>query len=100
VTVKLESAAAEPRITALHLGLLLRPGIAETLADAEREHEERLAVLAQEILASRDGDGEGVNGQLLFRASMMGAVYGVVGPYQPLPLETARAHVYAQYGLG
>lgn len=93
----LECAAAEPAIIALHLSLLLRPGIAETLADAEHEYEEQLAVLAQEILACREGDS--VSAQLLFRASMMGAVYGLVSPYQPLPLETARAHMYAQYGL-
>ncbi|TYK44317.1 TetR/AcrR family transcriptional regulator [Actinomadura decatromicini] len=97
VDAVLEAAAAEPQIIALHLALLLRPGIAETLADAEHEHEERLAVLAQEILASRGTDA--VTEQLLFRTSMMGLVYGMVSPYQPLPLETARAHMYAQYGL-
>jgi hypothetical protein len=40
------------------------------------------------VLAQRD-----------LRNSLMGAAYGIVSPYQPVPLTMARARVFAQYGL-
>jgi AcrR family transcriptional regulator len=93
----LQTAVEEPRIIAMHLALLLQPGVAELLADGEHRWEQQLAGLVRDVLAARGGDP----GQawLLFRATLMGAAYGVVSPYLPMPPVLTRERLFAEYGL-
>jgi AcrR family transcriptional regulator len=92
----LQTAAQEPRIIAMHLALLLQPGVAELLADGEHRWEQQLPGLLGEVLAAR---GEPGQAWLLFRATVMGAVYGVVSPYLPMPYVLTRERLFAEYGL-
>src|SRR5215467_7778379 len=77
----LQTAAEEPRVIAMHLALLLQPGVAELL---------------REVLAARGDPGQT---WLLFRATLMGAAYGVVSPYLPMPYVLTRERLFAEYGL-
>lgn len=92
----LQTAAEEPRIIAMHLALLLQPGVAELLADGEHRWEQQSAELVREVLAARGDSGQA---WLLFRATLMGAAYGVVSPYLPMPYVLTRERVFAEYGL-
>ena len=92
----LRAAAAEPVVVALHLGLLLRPDVVETLADAEHDYENELGALNARILAADQDPAVVVPAR---RALLMGAVYGMLSPYQPISMETARAMVFDHYGL-
>jgi AcrR family transcriptional regulator len=93
----LQTAVEEPRIIAMHLALLLQPGVAELLADGEHRWEQQLPGLLGEVLAAR---GEPSQAWLLFRATLMGAAYGVVSPYLPMPYALTRERLFAEYGLG
>jgi AcrR family transcriptional regulator len=93
----LQTAVEEPRIIAMHLALLLQPGVAELLADGEHRWEEQLAELVRDVLAARGDPGQA---WLLFRATLMGAAYGVVSPYLPMPYVLTRERLFAEYGLG
>jgi len=92
----LQTAVEEPRIIAMHLALLLEPGVAELLADGEHRWEEQLAGLLRDVLAAR---GDPRQTWLLFRATLMGAAYGLVSPYLPMPLVLTRERLFAEYGL-
>ena len=92
----LQTAVEEPRIIAMHLALLLQPGVAELLADGEHRWEQQLPGLLGEVLAAR---GEPSQAWLLFRATLMGAAYGVVSPYLPMPHVLTRERLFAEYGL-
>jgi AcrR family transcriptional regulator len=92
----LQTAAEEPRIIAMHLALLLQPGVAELLADGEHTWEQQLPGLLGDVLAAR---GEPGQAWLLFRATLMGAAYGVVSPYLPMPYVLTRERLFAEYGL-
>jgi AcrR family transcriptional regulator len=92
----LQTAVEEPRIIAMHLALLLQPGVAELLADGEHRWEQQLAGLLKEVLAARGDPGQT---WLLFRATLMGAAYGVVSPYLPMPHVLTRERLFAEYGL-
>ena len=92
----LQTAVEEPRIIAMHLALLLQPGVAELLADGEHRWERQLPGLLGEVLAAR---GEPSQAWLLFRATLMGAAYGVVSPYLPMPYVLTRERLFAEYGL-
>jgi AcrR family transcriptional regulator len=92
----LQTAAEEPRIIAMHLALLLQPGVAELLADGERHWEQQLPELLRDVLAARGDPGQT---WLLFRATLMGAAYGVVSPYLPMPYVLTRERLFAEYGL-
>ena len=92
----LQTAAEEPRIIAMHLALLLQPGVAELLVDGEHHWEQQLAELLREVLAARGDRGQT---WLLFRATLMGAAYGVVSPYLPMPYVLTRERLFAEYGL-
>ena len=92
----LQTAAAEPEIVAMHLALLLQPGVADLLSDGERYWEQQLADVLPEVLVGHD-DSEGA--WLLFRATMMGAAYSIVSPYLPMPYALTRRRLFAQYGL-
>ena len=92
----LQTAVEEPRIIAMHLALLLQPGVAELLADGEHRWERQLPGLLGEVLAAR---GEPSQAWLLFRATLMGAAYGVVSPYLPMPHVLTRERLFAEYGL-
>ena len=92
----LQTAAEEPRIIAMHLALLLQPGVAELLADGEHRWEQQLPGLLREVLAARGDPGQT---WLLFRATLMGAAYGVVSPYLPMPYVLTRERLFAEYGL-
>jgi AcrR family transcriptional regulator len=92
----LQTAAEEPRIIAMHLALLLQPGVAELLADGEHRWEQQSAELVREVLAARGDSGQA---WLLFRATLMGAAYGVVSPYLPMPYVLTRERLFAEYGL-
>jgi len=92
----LQTAAEEPRIIAMHLALLLQPGVAELLADGEHRWEQQLPELLREVLAAR---GDPRQTWLLFRATLMGAAYGVVSPYLPMPYVLTRERLFAEYGL-
>ena len=92
----LQTAIEEPRIIAMHLALLLQPGVAELLADGEHRWEQQSAELVREVLAARGDPGQA---WLLFRATLMGAAYGVVSPYLPMPYVLTRERLFAEYGL-
>jgi AcrR family transcriptional regulator len=92
----LQTAAEEPRIIAMHLALLLQPGVAELLADGEHHWEQQSAELVRDVLAARGDPGQT---WLLFRATLMGAAYGVVSPYLPMPYVLTRERLFAEYGL-
>ena len=92
----LQTAVEEPRIIAMHLALLLQPGVAELLADGEHRWEQQLPGLLGEVLAARS---EPSQAWLLFRATLMGAAYGVVSPYLPMPYVLTRERLFAEYGL-
>jgi AcrR family transcriptional regulator len=92
----LRTAAEEPRIIAMHLALLLQPGVAELLADGEHRWEQELPGLLEDVLAARGGSGQS---WLLFRATLMGAAYGIVSPYLPMPYVLTRERLFAEYGL-
>ena len=92
----LQTAVEEPRIIAMHLALLLQPGVAELLADGEHRWEEQLAGLLRDVMAARGDPGQT---WLLFRATLMGAAYGIVSPYLPMPHVLTRERLFAEYGL-
>jgi AcrR family transcriptional regulator len=92
----LQTAAEQPRIIAMHLALLLQPGVAELLADGEHTWEQQLPGLLGDLLAAR---GEPGQAWLLFRATLMGAAYGLVSPYLPMPHALTRERLFAEYGL-
>ena len=92
----LQTAAEQPQIIAMHLALLLQPGAADLLADAEHHWEDQLARILVNVLAARGEDGQA---WLLFRATLMGAAYGIVSPYLPMPYTLTRERVFAQYHL-
>lgn len=92
----LQTAVKEPQIIAMHLALLLQPGVAELLADAENYWEERSIRGLREILAAR---GDPQEAQLQFRATCMGAAYSIVSPYMPMSPVLARKRIFAEYGL-
>ncbi len=92
----LQTAAEEPQIIAMHLALLLQPGVAELLADGEHRWEQQLADTLPQVLAARGGSGQA---WLLFRATLMGAAYGLVSPYLPMPYALTRERLFAEYGL-
>jgi len=92
----LRTAAEQPQIIAMHLALLLQPGAADMLADAEHYWEDQLAGILQSVLAARGDSGQA---WLLFRATLMGAAYGIVSPYMPMPYTLTRERLFAQYHL-
>lgn len=92
----LQTAAEEPQIIAMHLALLLQPGVAELLADGEHHWEQQAADVVQQVLAARGDSGQA---WLLFRATLMGAAYGLVSPYLPMPHALTRERLFAEYGL-
>ena len=92
----LQTAAEEPRIIAMHLALLLQPGVAELLADGEHRWEQQAAELVRDVLTARGDPGQA---WLLFRATLMGAAYGIVSPYLPMPHVLTRERLFAEYGL-
>jgi len=92
----LQTAAEQPQIIAMHLALLLQPGAADTLADAEHHWEDQLANILKNVLAARGDSGQA---WLLFRATLMGAAYGIVSPYMPMPYTLTRERLFAQYHL-
>jgi len=92
----LQTAAEQPQIIAMHLALLLQPGAADILADAEHHWEDQLADILKNVLAARGDSGQA---WLLFRATLMGAAYGIVSPYMPMPYTLTRERLFAQYHL-
>lgn len=94
----LQTAAAEPEIIAAHLALWLQPGIAEALADAEHHFEEQLPAAIAPVLTAR-GVEDIQQAFLQFRADMMGASYGIVSPYLPMPLTLTRKRLFTAYAL-
>ena len=92
----LQTAAEEPQVIAMHLALLLQPGVAELLADGEHHWEQQLADTLPQVLAARGDSGQA---WLLFRATLMGAAYGLVSPYLPMPYVLTRERLFAEYGL-
>lgn len=92
----LRTADEQPAIIAMHLALLLQPGVAETLADGERYWEDQLAGALRTMLAAR---GDPQREWLLFRAALMGAAYGIVSPYLPMPYVLTRQRLFAEYNL-
>jgi AcrR family transcriptional regulator len=92
----LQTAVEEPRIIAMHLALLLQPGVADLLADGEHRWEQQSAELVRDVLAARGDPGQA---WLLFRATLMGAAYGIVSPYLPMPHVLTRERLFAEYGL-
>jgi AcrR family transcriptional regulator len=92
----LRTAAAEPQIIAIHLALLLQPGVAELLADGEHYWENQLA---DEMAKIQIFDGDPTEDWMQFRATMMGAVYGIVSPYLPMPYVLTRRRLFAEYKL-
>ena len=92
----LQTAAEQPQIIAMHLALLLQPGAADMLADAEHHWEDQLADILKNVLAARGDSGQA---WLLFRATLMGAAYGIVSPYMPMPYTLTRERLFAQYHL-
>jgi AcrR family transcriptional regulator len=92
----LQTAAEEPQIIAMHLALLLQPDVAELLADGEHHWEQQLADILPQMLAARGDSGPA---WLLFRATLMGAAYGLVSPYLPMPYALTRERLFAEYGL-
>jgi len=92
----LQTAAEQPQIIAMHLALLLQPDAADMLADAEHHWEDQLADILKNMLAARGDSGQA---WLLFRATLMGAAYGIVSPYMPMPYTLTRERLFAQYHL-
>jgi AcrR family transcriptional regulator len=92
----LQTAAEHPQIIAIHLALLLQPGAAGLLADADHHWEDQLAGTLTTVLAAR---GEHGHAWLVFRATLMGAAYGLVSPYLPMPYTLTRDRLFAQYHL-
>jgi len=92
----LQTAAEQPQIIAMHLALLLQPGAADMLADAEHHWEDQLPDILKNMLAARGDSGQA---WLLFRATLMGAAYGIVSPYMPMPYTLTRERLFAQYHL-
>lgn len=92
----LQTAVEEPRIIAMHLALLLQPGVADLLADAERYWEEEIVRILRDTHAAR---GDPREAMLQFRATCMGASYSVVSPYMPMSPVLARKRLFAEYGL-
>jgi AcrR family transcriptional regulator len=97
----LRTAADEPRIIAMHLALLLQPGVAELLADGEHYWEDQLAHELQKVRGAIQDifPGAPVDEFMLFRARMMGAAYGIVSPYMPMPYALTRRRLFAEYKL-
>jgi AcrR family transcriptional regulator len=97
----LRTAADEPRIIAMHLALLLQPGVDELLADGEHYWEDQLAEELRKVRVAmeRAFPGSPAEEHLLFRARMMGATYGIVSPYLPMPYELTRRRLFAEYQL-
>src|SRR5215469_7113807 len=92
----LRTAAAEPQIIAIHLALLLQPGVAELLADGEHYWENQLA---DEMHKIQIFDDDSTDDWMQFRATMMGAAYGIVSPYLPMPYALTRRRLFAEYKL-
>src|SRR6516165_7859098 len=53
----LHTAAEERQIIAMHLALLLQPGVAEVLADAEHHWEDEIARVMRDVQAARGESG-------------------------------------------
>jgi hypothetical protein len=83
-------------LIAIHLALLLQPGVTELLADGERYWEDQLGPLLKDVLAGRDDPD---HGWLQFRATMMGAAYSLVSPYMPMSHVLTRERLFAEYSL-
>jgi AcrR family transcriptional regulator len=92
----LRTAADEPQIIAMHLALLLQPGVAELLADGEHYWEEQLAEELRKVGIARS---DPIDWWILFRARLMGAAYGIVSPYLPMPYELTRRRLFSEYKL-
>jgi AcrR family transcriptional regulator len=92
----LHTAVKERQVIAIHLALLLQPGVAELLADAEHDWEDEIARVMRDVQAAR---GESGPAAMLFRATLMGAAYGLVSPYMPMPYGLIRERLFAEYGL-
>jgi AcrR family transcriptional regulator len=92
----LRTAAEEPQIIAMHLALLLQPGVTELLADGEHFWEDQLAEELRKAPALRDDQPAE---WMLFRATLMGAAYGMVSPYLPMPYDLTRRRLFAEYKL-
>lgn len=92
----LQTAVDEPEIIAMHLALLLQPGVADLLSDAEHYWEDQSIRGVQVALAGR---GDPQEEQMQFRASCMGASYSIVSPYMPMSPLLARKRLFAEYGL-
>jgi AcrR family transcriptional regulator len=97
----LRTAADEPRVIAVHLAVLLQPGAAELLADGEHYWEDQLVEDLRKVWAAMAHifPGNMADEFLLFRARMMGAAYGIVSPYLPMPYELTRRQLFAEYKL-
>ena len=76
--------------------MLLQPGVAEPLADGEHYWENQLA---DEMAKIQIFDGDPTEDWMQFRASMMGAAYGIVSPYLPMPYALTRRRLFAEYKL-
>jgi len=98
IDAALQTAAKYPHIIGMHLALLLQPGAAELLADGEHHFEAHLAEVTVTMLGGR-GDGDPAEARMLFRARLMGAVYGIVSPYLPMPYGLTRRRLFDEYGL-
>jgi len=96
VDAVLHTAVEEPQIIAMHLAMLLQPGVAELLADAEHHWEDEIARVLRDVRAARGDSGQAA---LAFRATLMGAAYGLVSPYMPMPYELTRERLFADFGL-
>ena len=92
----LRIAAHEPQIIAIHLALLLQPGVADLLADGEHYWEDQLP---DELRKFQIFDGDPTEEWMQFRATMMGAAYGIVSPYLPMPYALTRRRLFAEYKL-
>lgn len=91
-----QTAVEEPRIIAMHLSMLLQPGVADVLADAENDWEKQLVGIMRDTHAAR---GDPREEMLKFRATCMGASYSIVSPYMPMSPVLARKRLFAEYGL-
>lgn len=92
----LQAAVEEPQVIAMHLALLLQPGVADLLADAEHYWEEQVARVLRDTHAAHRDPREAM---LRFRATCMGASYSIVSPYMPMSPILARKRLFAEYGL-
>jgi AcrR family transcriptional regulator len=97
----LRTAADEPRVIAIHLAVLLQPGAAELLADGEHYWEDQLVAELRKVWAAMAQifPGDTADEFLLFRARMMGAAYGIVSPYLPMPYELTRRQLFDEFKL-